>query len=137
MNERRKAPRHPLRLRAYFPGQNVFGRTSDISLYGCFVETDAPLDEGEVMDMLIELPVIGPIPIKGYIQHKKSETAEKTGVGMQFVQVRFAPDESEYFNIYQQFIKLMPQLEKIRGVYMELVQKGELKLHSIPQNRCP
>jgi hypothetical protein len=89
------------------------------------------------MDMLIELPVIGTIPIKGYIQHKKSETAEKTGVGMQFVQVRFAQDESEYFNIYQQFIKLIPQIEKIRDSYTDLVKRGKLKLHSMPQNRCP
>ncbi|MGQ9500228.1 MAG: PilZ domain-containing protein [Dissulfurimicrobium sp.] len=133
MNERRSAPRYSLRLRVYFPGQNVFGHTSDISLYGCYVETDASLAEGNVMDILLELPLIGPIPLKVYIQHTKSKTAKKTGAGMQFVQVRFAPNESEYFNIYQQFIKLIPQIEKIRDRYMDIVKKGELKLHFMPQ----
>ncbi|MGB9712016.1 MAG: PilZ domain-containing protein [Dissulfurimicrobium hydrothermale] len=132
MNERRKTQRHPLHLRVYFPSQDILGHTSNISLYGCFVETEVPIDEGEAMDMLIELPVIGPIPLKGYIQHKNGE---KTGIGMQFVQVRFAQEESEYFNIYQQFIKLMSQLEKIRESYLELVQKGAVKLHAMPQKK--
>lgn len=137
MNERRNAPRHSLRLRVYFPGLNIFGHTSDVSLYGCFVETNTPLDEGEVINMLIELPLIGAIPIKGYIQHKKPKTIGGAGVGMQFVQVRFAPDESEYFNIYQQFVKLIPQIERIRDRYMEFVKNGELTLHSIPQTNNP
>ena len=128
--ERRKSPRYPVYLRVYFPEHDLWGYTRNISIDGCFVETKEPIAEGFLSDLLLELPVVGCVLLKGYIHH----SGEKgDGVGMQFVQVRFAPDQSDYYSFYAEFLKLMPQLEKLRSDYLDMVQKGLLKLQTLPK----
>ena len=132
--ERRKAPRYPVFLRVYFPEHDLWGFTSNISLEGCFVQTDEPISEGFVADLLLEIPIIGVLSLKGYIHHS-GEQGE--GMGMQFVQVRFAPNQSDYYPIYADFLKTMSRLEKVRGDYLDLVQKGILKLQTFPEKERP
>ncbi|HID98371.1 MAG TPA: PilZ domain-containing protein [Thermodesulfobacteriaceae bacterium] len=128
--ERRKSPRYQVRLRTYFPSFDEWGYTSDISLDGCYVVLDAPLAQGFISDFMLELPVIGTIALKGYVHHT---SGKKQGAGFQFVQVRFAPDQSAYYDVYMQFIKLMPELEEIRDRYRELVDRGELEAKKLPE----
>ncbi len=117
-------------LRVYFPEHDLWGFTKNISLEGCFIQTDEPVSEGFLADLLLELPIIGVLSLKGYIHHS-GEQGE--GMGMQFVQVRFAPDQSDYYAIYADFLKIISRLEKVRGDYLELVQKGILKLQTLPE----
>ncbi len=130
--ERRRSQRYPIHLRVYFPEHNMWGYTKNVSLDGCFVRTSEPISEGFLADLLLELPVVGVIALKGYIHHSGRE---QDGVGMQFVQVRFAPGQSDYHAIYSDFLKTMPELEKIRSKYLDMVQKGLLKLQTIPKDR--
>ena len=128
--ERRKSPRYPICLKVYFPEHNCWGLTRDISLEGCYVQTDEPVSEGFLADLLIEIPIVGILSLKAYIHRSGKQTK---GVGMQFVQVRFEQDQSEYYSIYADFLRIMPQLEKIHGHYHDLVRQGLLKLQTFPE----
>lgn len=129
MIERRKSPRYSVKMPVYFPEHDMWGITRDISLDGCFVEAPEAISEGFLEDILLELPVVGAVALKGYIHHSGKA---KEGVGMQFVQVRFDPEQSDYYDLYSQFVRMMPELEKIRARYLELVTKGLLKLQIMP-----
>jgi len=129
MREKRKGLRYSANFRVYFPEFNIWGHASNISLEGCYVAVDAPMSVGFITDMLVELPVVGVITLKGYVQHLGKT---KSGVGLQFVQVRFEPDQSEYYSLYSRFLKGMSQFEEIRENYLELVKQDRLKLCALP-----
>jgi len=84
---------------------------------------------GFITEMILDLPVIGPVLLKGYIHHKGKEPE---GLGMQFVQVRFSQDESEYFRYYAKFIKSLGELQTIREDYIRQAQEGKIKLLVLP-----
>lgn len=129
MGERRKGPRYSANFRVYLPEFNIWGHTTNISLDGCYVAIDSFMSVGFITDLLIDLPVVGVIALKGYVQHL-GET--KSGAGIQFVQVRFEPDQSDYYNLYLRFLKGMSQFEEIRENYLELVKQDRLKLCTMP-----
>ncbi|NDY42592.1 PilZ domain-containing protein [Dissulfurirhabdus thermomarina] len=124
MPERRKMPRYPLQLRVYMPEFDRWGRTSDVSIEGCHIHIDAPVSEGHVTDFMIELPVVGTVCLQGYVQH---HNPGEGGFGMQFVQVRFAEEQGEFYTIFANFLKCVPHLEKIREYYDRLVETGRLR----------
>ena len=129
MREKRKGPRYSANFRVYFPEFNISGYTSNISLDGCCVAVDSSMSVGFITDLLVELPVVGVVALKGYVQHLDQA---KSGVGLQFIQVRFEPDQSEYYNLYLRFLKGMSHFEKIRENYLELVKQDRLKLCTMP-----
>ena len=129
MRERRKGPRYPVNFRVFFPEFNMWGHTSNISFDGCYVAVDSSMTVGFISDLLVELPVVGAIALKGYVQHLGKT---KSGAGIQFVQVRFEPDQSEYYSLYSRFVKSMAQFEEIRKNYLELVKQDRLKLCILP-----
>jgi len=128
--EKRKHPRYPVRLRAYFPEHDLWGYTTNISQNGCFVKVKEFIAEGFLADLLLELPVIGVIKLKGYVLHTG---LSNEGLGMQFVQVRFSSEESDYYPFYEDFLYLMPRLEETRLKYLTLVQNRKLKLQVFPR----
>jgi hypothetical protein len=129
MRERRKGARYSANFRVYFPEFNISGHTFNISLDGCYVVVDSSMSAGFITDLLVELPVVGVIALKGYVQHLDQA---KSGVGLQFVQVRFEPDQTEYYEMYSRFLKGVSQLEEIRENYLDLVQQDRLKLCALP-----
>ncbi len=129
MRERRKGPRYSANFRVYLPEFNIWGHTTNISLDGCYVAVDSSMSAGFITDLLVELPVVGVVALKGYVQHLSKA---KSGAGLQFVQVRFEPDQSDYYNLYLRFLKGMSQLEEIRKSYLDLVQQDRLKLCALP-----
>lgn len=129
MRERRKGARYSANFRVYFPEFNISGHTFNISLDGCYVEVDSSMSAGFITDLLVELPVVGVIALKGYVQHLDQA---KSGVGLQFVQVRFEPDQTEYYEMYSRFLKGVSQLEEIRENYLDLVRQDRLKLCALP-----
>lgn len=128
MHERRKSPRYPISLRVFFPEHDLWGRTENVSLDGCFINISSPIPEGINVDFLLEIPVVGTITLKGYVQH----TQERHGIGLQFVQVRSSEGQSEYFRLYCRFVKNLSLLEDIRGEYLYLVRRGIVKLQTLP-----
>ncbi len=129
MAERRKSPRYPVLMRVYFPEHESWGYTTNVSLEGCFVVIHNTYSTGFITEMILDLPVIGPVLLKGYIHHKGKEPE---GLGMQFVQVRFSQDESEYFRYYAKFIKSLGELQTIREDYIRQAQEGKIKLLVLP-----
>jgi hypothetical protein len=129
MRERRKGARYSVNFRVFFPDFNISGYTTNISLDGCYVMINSSMSVGFITNLLVELPVVGVIALKGYVQH--IDQAEP-GVGMQFVQVRFESDQSEYYSLYLRFLKVTSQLEEIRDNYLDLVQQDRLKLCTMP-----
>jgi len=129
MSEKRKSPRYSVNLRVYFPKFNMLGHSTNISLDGCYVAVNSSMTVGFITDLLVELPVIGVIALKGYVQHLGKT---KSGAGIQFVQVRFESDQSEYYSLYLRFLKGVSQFEEIRENYLELVKRGRLKLCDMP-----
>lgn len=123
VQERRKSTRYDVLLRVYFPEFDMHGFASNISLDGCFIEADFVISEGFVTDMFMELPVVGVVALKGYVQRTG---IERSGVGMEFVQVRFEPEQSEYFSVYSRFVRLLPQLERIKEEYENKIENGEV-----------
>ena len=129
MHERRKGLRYSANFRVYLPEFNIWGYTSNISLEGCYVAVDSSMSVGFITDLLVELPVVGVVALKGYVQHLDQA---KSGVGLQFIQVRFEPDQSEYYSLYSQFLRGMSQLEETRESYLDLVKQDRLKLCALP-----
>ncbi len=129
IQERRKSRRYDVLLRVYLPEYDMHGFASNISLDGCFIETDHVISEGFLADMLMELPVVGVVALKGYVHRTDME---HTGVGMELVQIRFEPEQSEYFSIYSSFVRLLRQLEKIREEYEIKIENGDVAPLSMP-----
>lgn len=71
--EQRKKKRYRVFFRAYFPEFNEWGYAVNVSADGCYIHACMPASTGFVTDFLLELPVIGVIPLKGYVQHKESD----------------------------------------------------------------
>jgi hypothetical protein len=88
-----------------------------------------PLPPGFIADFLLELPVIGVIPFKGYVHHADMEMRE---MGLELVNVKFDNEQSDYYSIYQQFIKQLEGLEEIREHYESLVMRRIIKMHEFP-----
>ena len=129
MAEHRKSPRYSILMRVYFPEDDSWGYTTNVSMEGCFVVTQKTYSTGFTAEMILDLPVVGPVLLKGYIHHKGNDTE---GLGIEFVQVRFSKDESAYFKLYSEFIKSLDKLQDIRAEYIRLTQEGKIKLLVLP-----
>ncbi|MEZ0328553.1 MAG: PilZ domain-containing protein [Dissulfuribacterales bacterium] len=130
MSERRTTKRYPIHLRVYFPEYNLWGHTRDISRDGCCILSSKPLAEGIVTDFLLELPIIGAIPLQCYIQHQQEGAGD---LGVQFVHVRFSQEQAAYYELYRSFFALIPAMEQIRHYYLDLVEKGKINYHELPK----
>jgi hypothetical protein len=129
MPERRKSPRYTVHLPIYLLEYDRWAYTSDISMDGCYFAVDAPLSVGHITDFLMEFPVVGVIQLKGYVQHQEGQ---RSGLGVQLLQTRFSTDQSGYYDLYMNVLKLMPKLEEIRGRYLDMADHGRLKLCEFP-----
>jgi len=129
MRERRKSPRYPAHLHVYLPEFHLWGYTSDISLDGCYVVISISISEGFITDLILELPVVGAIRLKGYVQRRGQYLS---GLGLQFIQLQFENDQSDYYSLYARFLKHISRLEDVREYYLDLVRQGRLKLVSMP-----
>ena len=80
--EKRKRVR--IELPVYVSEKNETLRTGDISEDGCFIRTDAPLEEGSTVN-LIFYHKNRPICVKGVVRHVSRE--ERPGMGIKFTDV--------------------------------------------------
>jgi len=129
MEEKRKKPRYEFYIPVYFPEYKSWGYTKDISSEGCGIDTDLTLAEGMVTTIIMDMPIVGPINLMGYVQHyyKKSK---KTG--FQLILVRHSPDMAEYYNIYYQFVKSVSHLREIKKMYADYKRKGIISPFQLP-----
>ena len=68
-DEKRTSERVPVNLPTRWHGATgtYEGRVEDLSVTGCFVNTKGPVDEGETVSMLIQLPSGRWLPIRGKV----------------------------------------------------------------------
>ncbi|OCC15138.1 hypothetical protein DBT_1624 [Dissulfuribacter thermophilus] len=130
MPERRKHPRYPIKLRVFFVEEGIFGVTENVSLDGLFVKADANVSEGVVKDLLVEIPVLGVIALKGYIQHTQKD---RKGLGVELVKVRFSTDQEIYCHLYNKFIECLQELAELHEQYLEFAHQGKVKLCTFPK----
>jgi hypothetical protein len=96
--ERRRYPRFPLvaQVEAFEPKTNIqiSGRTSDISLEGCYVDTINPFSEGAVIRITITTDKLS-------YEANATVVFSQVGMGMG---VTFTSAEKTQFQIYQKWI---------------------------------
>jgi hypothetical protein len=96
--ERRRHPRFPLvaHVEAFEPKSNmqISGRTSDISLEGCYVDTINPFSEGAVIRITLT---------RDKLSYEANATVVFSQVGMG-MGVTFTSAEKKQFQIYQKWI---------------------------------
>ena len=131
MQNRRKNPRYPIKLRIYFPEEGIVGLTENISIDGCYIKTDARVTVGLVKDILMEIPVLGVIALKGYVQHV--EESQK-GMGIQLVKVRFATDQDVFYSFFTKFIECLQTLDRLHEKYVDLALLSKIKLYTFPKD---
>ena len=132
MPERRRHPRYPIKLRVYFLEEGVTGTMENVSLDGCYIKADAEITEGVVKDMLVEIPIVGVIALKGYVQHTRKDE-EKKGMGIQLVKVRFDSDQEIYYQFFTRFIECLKELDALHEKYLDLALQGKVKLWTFPE----
>ena len=129
--ERRKSPRYPVRFRAYFPELDLHGKATNISLDGCYIQVTSNMENEGRVELTIELPVVGPVLLNGYVHHQDDHPSP--GVGLQFIHVGFSAEESIYYGVFSRFIKVLSQLQEVRDYYQKLAEQEGIKLSSIPE----
>jgi hypothetical protein len=96
--ERRRHPRFPLvaQVEAFEPKSNmqISGRTSDVGLEGCYVDTLNPFSEGAVIRITLT---------KDKLSYEANATVVFSQVGMG-MGVTFTSAEKKQFQIYQNWI---------------------------------
>lgn len=128
--ERRKGPRYPVRFRVYFPQAEIDGQATNISLDGCYVKTTTNMENEGRVELILELPIVGPVQLNGYVHHRSAQPSR--GVGLQFIHVGFSPEESIYYGVFSRFIKVLAQLQDVREYYHQLAEQEGLELATIP-----
>lgn len=129
--ERRKGPRYPVLFRAYFPEFDLKGQATNISLDGCYVQVTSNMEKEGRVELIIELPVVGPVLLNGYIHHQTGYPSPS--IGLQFIHVGFSAEESIYYGVFSRFIKVLSQLQEVRNYYRKLADQEGIELPSIPE----
>ena len=119
--DRRKSPRYYCRLSALLENKEVPVYLYDLCLDGCFIETlkEDLIPKGEKVNLVIFVPCVGPIEVKGIVRHHG--TPERVGMGIEFVEF------SEHLQlVYALFVKkVLPLLQEARMLYQKLVKEEE------------
>jgi hypothetical protein len=107
MEEKRKKNRFNFYIPVYFPEHKSWGFTKDISYEGCGIKTNLILSEGILITMQMDIPVIGPITLTGYIQHFNEDKKE---TGFQFTLIKNDLSMAKDYEIYLQFVNSVCKL---------------------------
>ena len=129
MPERRKTQRYSMRLRVYIIDDGVEGITENISRDGCYIKADVSVTPGIVKDILLELPIIGVISLKGYIQHIRDSDG---GMGIQLVKPRFSKEHDIYYNLFSEFIKCLERMAQLHDQYLNAALHKRVRLLTFP-----
>ena len=129
--ERRKGPRYPVRFRVHFPNLDLHGHVVNISLDGCYVQMTSKMENGVRVELVIELPVVGPVLLNGYVHHQTGYPSP--GIGLQFIDVGFSEEESIYYGVFSRCIKVLSQLQEVRSYYEQLKEQEGFEPASIPE----
>ncbi len=131
MSESRRAPRYDIKLMVYFPEWEMWGFTSNVSMDGCFIAVNTPVPEGMVTEFWLDIPVVGGVKLRGYVHHRGKADP---GIGLQFVQVRFAIEDGSYYGIYTKFVKTLSLLENVKKEYEDSARRRRIIRFQFPSD---
>ncbi|OAQ21718.1 PilZ domain-containing protein [Thermosulfurimonas dismutans] len=119
MRDRRKFPRFYYEcVRAYIPGYAKPFEVGNLSLKGCFIPMENPPRPGTILNLELELPSIGRIPIRAIVMHQGGSGTR--GAGLQFLEI-----EGGFHHVYAKFLKALQLIEEARNIYDELISSEE------------
>ncbi len=120
--ERRKYPRYCCFLPAFIEEKRVKVWLYDLSLTGCFIEylEDDMIPVGKTVNLVLFLPCIGMVSVKGIVQHHG--TKERRGMGIEFI--RFS---DRMHLVYAKFVKILPILQEARNLLLEITREERKK----------
>ena len=128
--EHRRKKRFPFFARIYCPEHDAWGHTVNISTEGCHIRIFMPASTGFITSFLLELPIVGILPLKGYVHYLDDGSH---GVGLELVQIKFDVEQSDYYSLYQQFVDTLHRFSPIQKRYETLIERGTIKRYEFPE----
>jgi len=104
--------------KVYFPGDPSPYQVLDLSFTGLFINGKTNYKRGEVLDIELEIPAIGRIPMS--IEVVWIHSSERNGIG---VKIHEIPEE--YKKIWAYFVKACHVLLEAKEEYQKIQAKSE------------
>jgi hypothetical protein len=104
--------------RVYFPGDPSPYQVLNLSFAGLFIKGPTNYKRGEVLDIELEIPAIGRIPMS--IEVVWIDSFERKGIGVEIFEI-----PEEYKKIWTYFIKACHALLEAKEEYQKVQAKSE------------
>jgi hypothetical protein len=104
--------------RVYFPGDPSPYQVFDLSFTGLFIKGQTNYKRGEVLDIELEIPAIGRIPMS--IGVVRIDSSEQKGIGVEILEI-----PEEYKKIWAYFVKACHALLEAKEEYQRVQAKSE------------
>jgi hypothetical protein len=104
--------------RVYFPGDPSPYQVLNLSFTGLFIKGQTNYKRGEVLDIELEIPAIGRIPMS--VEVVWIDSSERKGIGVEILEI---PDE--YKKIWAYFVKACHALLEAKEEYQRVQAKSE------------
>jgi len=118
LRDRRKFPRCYYHVKTYILGYEKPFEVFNLSLKGCFIGMEDPPRPGTVLNLELDLPSIGRIPVRAIVVHQGGLGRE--GAGVQFLEI-----EGGFHHVYAKFLKALHLIEEARKLYDKLISSEE------------
>jgi hypothetical protein len=104
--------------KVYFPGDPSPYQVLNLSFTGLFIKGQTNYKRGEVLDIELEIPAIGRIPMS--VEVVWIDSSERKGIGVEILEI---PDE--YKKIWAYFVKACHALLEAKEEYQRVQAKSE------------
>ncbi len=104
--------------KVYFPSDPSPYQVLDLSFAGLFIKGPTSYKRGEVLDIELEIPAIGRIPMS--IGVVRIDFSERKGIGVEILEI-----PEEYKKIWVHFVKACHALLEAKEEYQKVQAKSE------------
>jgi hypothetical protein len=104
--------------RVYFPGHPSPYQVLNLSFAGLFIKGQINYKRGQVLDIELEIPAIGRIPMS--IEVVWIDSSEQKGIGVEILEI-----PEEYKTIWAHFVKACHALLEAKEEYQRVQAKSE------------
>jgi len=104
--------------KVYFPGDPSPYQVLNLSFTGLFIKGQTNYKRGEVLDIELEIPAIGRIPLS--VEVVWIDSSERKGIGVEILEI-----PEEYKKIWAYFVKACHALLEAKEEYQRVQAKSE------------
>jgi hypothetical protein len=104
--------------KVYFPGDPSPYQVLNLSFTGLFINGKTNYKRGEVLDIELEIPAIGRIPMS--VEVVWIDSSERKGIGVEILEI-----PEEYKKIWAYFVKACHALLEVKEKYQKIQTKSE------------